>query len=418
MFTIKQARAWLLAAFVVETLCATFCLKIAALSAVSSVVYFLAGISIAILVTSLPEARLYINQIAMRSGSPQTYVKTAILIGMAFAVYQLSKQAFESIDINAAYADMLPVIRTMNQRFLEGHWKKVYDAIPQIWHGTQPIYAPAMWLPFAPAVLLGFDMRWITAGCLFLAFCIFILLLRPLKNPTSAVVLSATALLLFCWLLFEDEEHGFISMSEEGVVVAYYVFLVLAVLSDQIIWIGLAASLCLLSRYALIGSVPALVCYLMLVKKNKQVLILSLTALGCFLIFFIVPFGWQSFMQVLRLPAKYIHFSGLVWKDSPEVFTRSLGFAKFFGPGNVALLHGILIAGTFLVPLCFVLLTYLKNKSRPVANLPLAALKLSTVVFYSFIDVPYLYLFYTSSFISLIGVTFLIGGERTALKTG
>jgi hypothetical protein len=43
-----------------------------------------------------------------------------------------------------------------------------------------------------------------------------------------------------------------------------------------------------------------------------------------------------------------------------------------------------------------------------IANIPLAGLKLSLVIFYCFIDVPYLYLFYTSSFVSLIMLVLLI----------
>ena len=42
------------------------------------------------------------------------------------------------------------------------------------------------------------------------------------------------------------------------------------------------------------------------------------------------------------------------------------------------------------------------SRKKVMENIPLAALKLSSVIFYNFIDVPYLYLFYTSSFISLL----------------
>ncbi len=409
MFTTKRVRVWLLAAFVAETLCATFCLKIPAISKPSTFVYFISGIAIALLATALPQVSLSGSRLADRKiNSKIRYLKALVLVVIALAVYLLSKRTLQSIDINAAYADMLPVIQKMNQRFIDGHWKKVYDIIPDIWHGTQPVYLPAMWLPFAPAVLFGFDMRWITAGCIFVVFAIFILVLRPAKNPYSSLVLLGMASLLFCWLLIQDEEHGFISMSEEGVVVVYYVLLVLAIMSDQVWLIGIAAALCLLSRFSLIGAIPALLCYLMLHKRNKQALLLSLIGVGSFLVFFILPFGWRRFSDLLSLPAQYVHFSHLVWKNDPDVFLRGLGFAKFFGPANASVLHLLLIVLTFAVPVSYVLFTYLKNKSRPVPNLALAALKLSIVVFYCFIDVPYLYLYYTSSFISLIGVTFLI----------
>ncbi|MFZ6026041.1 MAG: hypothetical protein ACOYVG_16495 [Bacteroidota bacterium] len=47
-------------------------------------------------------------------------------------------------------------------------------------------------------------------------------------------------------------------------------------------------------------------------------------------------------------------------------------------------------------------------------NIALAALKLSIVVVYTFIDVPYQYLFYTSSFISLIAIAGVSGQNENA----
>ena len=49
----------------------------------------------------------------------------------------------------------------------EGEWRQVYDPISEIWNGTRPIYLPAMWFPYAPAVMLKIDMRWITVTAVF-----------------------------------------------------------------------------------------------------------------------------------------------------------------------------------------------------------------------------------------------------------
>jgi hypothetical protein len=141
MFTIKKVRALLLLAFVAETLCATFCLKIPALGELSTVVYFVSGIAIALLATALPQAKLSDSRLPDRKRyARMVYGKALVLVVLAFLVYRLSKRTLGSIDINVAYADMLPVIQKMNQRFLEGQWQKVYDIIPDIWHGTQPVY--------------------------------------------------------------------------------------------------------------------------------------------------------------------------------------------------------------------------------------------------------------------------------------
>ncbi|HLI94061.1 MAG TPA: hypothetical protein VKU83_10640, partial [Puia sp.] len=65
---------------------------------------------------------------------------------------------------------------------------------------------------------------------------------------------------------------------------------------------------------------------------------------------------------------------------------------------GTAVLHRLLVGLSFTVPLAFTVAAYRRKRN----NIALAALKLSLVLFYCFIDVPYLYLFYTSSLVSLV----------------
>jgi predicted branched-subunit amino acid permease len=130
---------------------------------------------------------------------------------------------------------------------------------------------------------------------------------------------------------------------------------------------------------------------------------------------FILPFGWPVFLRLVELPGNYVDFARIVWQDSREVFWFSLGFAKFFGPGGTAILHKLLIGLTFVLPLLFVGSCFYLSRKKKLSNIPLATLKLSVVIFYNFIDVPYLYLFYTSSFISLLIVAYFISSEAEAL---
>jgi hypothetical protein len=215
-----------------------------------------------------------------------------------------------------------------------------------------------------------------------------------------------------------DNTPGLVSVAEEATVIAYYVLLVLALVSGKPWQIGIAASLCLLSRYALVGWIPAYVLYLLLEKKGRSLFWFGLTSLACFVLFFLLPVGWETFLRLAGLPGDYVAFAARVWKDSPDVFSTAPGFAWFFGPHRIALLHRLLIILSFGAPLLFVGFYYWKFRGsrrsaaespatarEMPANLPLATLKLTLVVFYCFIDVPYLYLFYTSSFVSLIAVT-------------
>jgi hypothetical protein len=194
-------------------------------------------------------------------------------------------------------------------------------------------------------------------------------------------------------------------------VVFYYSLLVLALLSENFLLIGIAAALCALSRYTLAGWFPAMIIYLLLRdRQQKKLLTFAIAGLSMVLLLVILPFGWQVLEAALALPSQYIGHANRVWADSPEFFYESMGFAKFFGPGRTHLLHRVLIITSFAGPILFVLACRLWEyvTKNTLGNIPLGCLKLSVVIVYTFLDVPYLYLFYTSSFVSLVGIAWLI----------
>jgi len=399
-------RTMLIIAFALETLSVTWCLKIPGWAPFLSILYFASGIGIAFLLLFFPEMQLpRFNKPTLAQPATVYRLVTIALIGLA--LYTWCVYWFEEMPLDIHNADMLPIIKVMGERFIAGQHSHIYDTIPWIWTGVQPIYLPTMWQPYVPAIALGIDMRWVTALCLLFVFGAFVALYRPQTHRHLSFFTAALAFLLFWWVV-ADNTPGIVSVAEEGAVIAYYVLLVLALGSGKPWLIGLAASLCMLSRYALVGWIPAYILYLVLEKKGRSLIWFAMTGAVCFVLFFLIPVGWETFLRLARLPGDYVAFAARVWKDSPDVFSTAPGFAWFFGPRRIALLHKFLITGSFALPLLFVGGCYWKFREKRPANLPLAALKLTLVVFYCFIDVPYLYLFYTSSFISLIAVTLLL----------
>jgi hypothetical protein len=390
-----KMRKTLLLAFAVETLSSTWCLKIHGWTPLFSVLYLLSGLAIATTLLRLPELRL--PALVKRPWTSASMQRNVIVVGLtALALYSWCLYWFDELPIDITNADMLPIIKVMCERFLAGQHSHVYDPIPSIWHGAQPIYLPAMWLPFAPAVYLGMDMRWTAIAGLLFAFGAFIFLYRR-SNGQLSFYLGVLAFLLFWWIV-ADNTPGIVSVSEEGVVIGYYVLLVLALVSGKPWLTGIAISLCMLSRYALVGWIPAYILWLVLEKRTKQLSVISLTGVLCFVLIFLVPVGGVTFIRLLHLPQDYIAFAGRVWKDSPDTFSTAPGLAWFFGRNGTAILHGLLIFFSFTLPIAFTVYAV----RRGLRNVPVAGLKLGLVVFYCFIDVPYLYLFYTSSFVSLI----------------
>jgi hypothetical protein len=390
-----KLRKTLLIPFAVETLSSTWCLKLHGWGPFFSVLYLLSGLAIALLLLRLPE--LHLPTPGRKPWRNFANQRSAIVIGLtALALYSWCLYWFDEMPIDISNADMLPIIKVMAERFLAGQHSHVYDPIPAIWHGVQPIYLPAMWLPYVPAIAMGIDMRWTAIAGLLFAFGAFIFLYKP-ANTRLSFFLGVLAFLLFWWIV-ADNTPGIVSVSEEGVVIGYYVFLVLALVSGKPWLTGIAISLCMLSRYALVGWIPAYLLWLILEKKGKRLAIVSLTGILCFVLVFLIPVGWLTFTRLAHLPGNYVFFAGRVWKDAPDVFSTAPGLAWFFGRNGTAILHGLLILFSFTLPITFTVIA----RRRRLNNIPLAALKLSLVVFYCFIDVPYLYLFYTSSAVSLI----------------
>lgn len=390
-----KSKAILLVAFAIETLSSTWCLKLHGWTPLFSILYLLSGLAIAVTLLRLPRLRLPAP--GARPWQSASLQRSVIIIFLtALALYSWCLYWFDEMPIDITNADMLPIIKVMAERFLAGQHSHVYDPIPAIWHGVQPIYLPAMWLPYVPAVAIGIDMRWIAIVGLLFAFGAFIVLYKP-SGSRCAFFLGVLAFLLFWWIV-ADNTPGIVSVSEEGVVIGYYTLLVLALVSGKPWLTGIAISLCMLSRYALVGWIPAYVLWLILQKRTKQLSIISLTGICCFVLIFLVPVGWVTFKRLAYLPHDYISFAGRVWKDSPDVFSTAPGLAWFFGRNGTAILHGLLIFLSFTLPMAFIVYAIRRGRN----NVPLAVLKLSLVVFYCFIDVPYLYLFYTSSVVSLL----------------
>jgi hypothetical protein len=196
-----------------------------------------------------------------------------------------------------------------------------------------------------------------------------------------------------------DEDNGVIELTEEGVVFFYYALLVTAIILLNPWLLGISVALCLLSRYSFIGWIPFAILYFLLKREYKFLLRTSLAAVIVISIL-VLPFGMDPLFYHLHLHNEYISHAARVWHDEPETYYKTLGMAKFFGPSRIKFLHVILETGTFLIPLSFLFLIRKKIAVRP--NILLAGLQLSLTFFYNFLDVPYMYLFYTPIFVSLV----------------
>ena len=393
MLRIKDPTTIIVVLAALQVLSSTYFLDIPGFYSVNSFLFLLSGIGITLCLLKIPHIEIKKTEIVNR----QSLLKILVIVLLLPVSYQLARHIMDENPLRYENADMLPIMKVMGQRFWRGEWGHVYQPIPEIWNGIKPIYLPAMWMPFSLSLIFDFDIRWITLCGIWLS--IILCVLPAWKKSWQTIFFIVTLLTLLTWFHFE-EDNGVIELTEEGVIFFYYALLAVAIILLNPWLLGISVALCLLSRYSFIGWIPFAILYLLLKKQYAFLLKTVLSASIVIVLILILPFGIDPLLYHLHLHDDYISHAARVWHDEPDTYFETLGMAKFFGPSHIKLLHFILETGTFLIPLAF--LFFLRRKISRQPNILLAGLQLSLTFFYNFLDVTYLYLFYTPVIVSLV----------------
>ena len=319
----------LLALIIIEVLCHGYFLMLPDKGAVS-VIYFLAGIGIAG-VPLIPFRQ-------RRSFSiPDTYFfSLAWLVLLLLLTLHYADDLFDAIPIHYTTADMLPVIQVMCERYLQG--ESVYVPIPEIWDGMLPIYLPAMWMPFIPAVIGDVDLRLVPLLAIFIGLFVMLKLYRPIeeRSDQQMLILIPLTVLIISFLTINT---NLLSMTEEGLVVAYYLFLVIALSEGKVFYVSLAIVLCLLSRYVIVFWVPMYLGYLFLFDSRAKALAIVKYSLIMGLVLMLISQGFTGMKTFIGVPDGYLDSVMSNPEKYEQVIQNGLGMAKFFPHGALPQLY-------------------------------------------------------------------------------
>src|SRR5215470_11470265 len=103
-----------------QVLCATYFLYIPNFYAINSLLFLFAGIGIIICLLKIPPLKARTAEVLNR----QLLLKLLIVIVMLPISYQLARRIMDQTPLQIEYADMLPIIKTMCSRFLNGEWSQ------------------------------------------------------------------------------------------------------------------------------------------------------------------------------------------------------------------------------------------------------------------------------------------------------
>lgn len=381
--------------FIIELSCLVFISSFEN-KALVSIVYVVVGVFIGLAALGAKENPQTKQRFQLDFG----YLILLIILSILVLEHYASLR-FSEIAIDYRTADMLPVIHVMCERLITS--QEVYELIPEIWNGMQPIYLPAIWLPFIPAVLFDFDMRWVGLAGIVISFSIIMLLGRQSavtnNRLDSFILLICVSFFISCMVIADSI---LISMTQEGVVIFYYVLLSYALYRRNVLLIGLSISLCMMSRFFL---APWLISYAVLLLlsgwKNELARIVVLASCLVFLLMFTTG-AIHEINLFLSLPNMYTEAVLADPGKFKPIIEGSLGCAKFFSYEALAVLNSYSIILSILAPLALILWHRFVRSLGSDSYLALASLKIVIVITLNFLIIPFTYLFYISSFISLL----------------
>lgn len=323
-----------------------------------------------------------------------------LLLLIVLYIFRHSNFAIHRNPLNYQVADMLPVIKIMGERCLSG--EPIYAIIPEIWSGMQPIYLPVMWLTYLPAVAFQVDLRWISLMVMGLGLIAPFLFISQRNKVSFWIILYLVpSFMVLDHLLTVDSV--FFSASEEAVVVFYYVLLGASLFTRRYTLQAFLISLCLMSRFSLLGWVPVYLVYIY-IHTGWPVLLRVLVVLCCTCLGLMTLTG-AIFHLDIWFDIQNNYLTALMnqpWKYQ-ELIDVNLGLAKLWQYKALPVMHYLSVVLCLLIlPLVFIYFLVRRYSFSAHPLFILGALKIILVVFYNLLIMPYGYLFYTSTFVSVI----------------
>ena len=363
----------------------------------AAIVYVLAGIGIG----CVPLLKRQAAEVSGEDGGERLSALPIIAFGLLLTgIGYFGFQAIKAQPLDYTFADMLPIIQIMGERWLAG--EEVYAVIPEIWDGMQPIYLPVMWLSYVPAILLDVDLRVVNLFFIALASGLALRLGRTKQGHQQWWVYLPLLLLLGYILITYTT---FITITEEPVVVGFYALLGYSVYHKRTGWIVVALAGCLLSRYALVFWAGTYLIYMLWQEDHRRALwIMGGTAVLCLLLM-VVSQGIYEIDLFYSLKDAYLDSfqnPDIRWRTENTI-AKNIGLARFVGFDHLLVLHRAVFLGSLLLPPLLYIWYHFRLRGKVASSLfALCSLKLCLVYFFNMNALPYSYLFYTSTFLSLV----------------
>lgn len=376
----------------------------------SPLVFFLTslGVSLAALIASG-----YLTEVQPGKGffPPMKKGLLALLYipGLIWLVH-LGWKAFAAHPIDYNDSDIFAQVLSPARWVLNGQY--AYQEVELPTYTMHNTYLPMQWLPFLLPVHFRFDPRWVPI--LAWAFVMLIFFWQMLPAFQWKKWIGWASWILGGWLSVKSmaefiQFHPFdYTVSLEMLPAAYYVLFILSVLRGSWWAMGTTLSFCLMSRFSIVLLIPFLAYYVWQ-KFGKVVFWKAMAAaMVCVLLLFVLPFMTKDPALPLKILGNYDSGAAGEWQthgwqepgSEPHQLSRGFGLAifvkKMYEYDIKDGIHHLKQGSVAICLLTAFFLVYLYWRNKPFLNrdwLFLGGLKLYMTFFYSFVLIPYPYLF-------------------------
>ncbi|MCW3126958.1 MAG: hypothetical protein JWO03_2616 [Bacteroidetes bacterium] len=364
----------------------------------STLIYTLIGIAIAV----IPLTRETSGGDAPLWGKFSSYSYLIYLAGI-FILCNWIKNTFTahiySSTLDAHMGDMLLFLREMSQRYLDH--QHVYDPISDI-HGTpvHAVYLPGFWLHFCIPMSLGKDMRWASLAAVLISVLMATWVRRA--SFSHAHLLLFIPLSLFAYLIMDGAAY-YIMFTQEAIVLLYVGLLCFALAKEYWILAGVAAALCIMSRYFIGAPLLAGIIWLYFTDRTaaRKVFFATIASLAAILT---LSRSWGDSIYFFKIPLLYAGFLSDTssFEAFHHIYYRSVGFAAIFDVGHIHILTWLNILVLLLLPPAYFLFARRCLRDSGTSLVLMCGIKLFLVLFLVTLSKPFGYVLYTSSFLSVI----------------
>lgn len=381
---------------------------------ISPVVIFLISLTIGLIPLLIKKDTLQLStpQTGLRIPTPNQKVQWLIFGSLMLAgfisTYNLTCSVTRTFPIEVAISDVIPLIQKMTTRFWAGEYP--YKFFNDFGYDFWPTQLPLQWMPFVIAEKLNVDYRiWAMFIFFFSLLLLFIGVIRSKMSFFEKVFIIVLSFLTMDAILLTDAIS--IGATVEEMIMAYYIILcVLMVNRSHPLLRAAVILLPLLSRFSFLFWLPLYGLSMLLYEgKSKTIKSIALVVVGVLLIY-VFPYWLKDTTIFSNSQHHYTQATVGEWsrEDAPHLH-NGLGLAPYFlyyTGGTIE--HKIKLMQLINFGLCFLMIAILggylwKNKTRLDSRLfNMASIKIIIAIFYSFIQIPYSYLYLMPLGLSLV----------------